>query len=313
MKRPEYHIIVKYLKVQASEVEQGRIFNWISSSDANQMEFLKLKEIWDNYGQHHENYAIKVQPQTIIGRLGEYQFKANRLILKVAAVLFLLVVSSLAIIQIVQNIKPDEVSYASSKNGKEIWLEDGSLIVLKAGSSIKTMAGFNIDQRNIELQGEAYFKVAKDKEKPFIIRNGSLTITVLGTSFLISPSAHKTAISLFEGKVNVSTSFNEKISLNPNQTAIYTKEMTIRDSVDPNDLSWYSNTLIFNREVMYKVIETLERHYEVTISVPQEVSMKYLTATFQNQSIDEVLEVIADIHDFKVINNLQNKNYTIKK
>ena len=163
-------------------------------------------------------------------------------ILKIAAVLIpVFLLGGILSYYIMGNrTKPENITYTEIRAPygarTEIGLPDGSTVWLNAGSKIKYMNVFNIDNREIQLNGEAYFKVAKNADLPFDVKTGDLDIQALGTEFNVKSYDDEDIIetTLVEGKIAIKQGRKKKetIYLEPNQQAVYmkyNKNLTVND------------------------------------------------------------------------------------
>ena len=180
--------------------------------------------------------------------------------------------------------------------------QDGTRIVLNADSKLKYLVNSNDSQREVYLEGEAYFDVAHDTSRPFIIHSNNISTTVLGTKFNISafPNENKISISLVEGKVQVSEGEkgrdDKKIMLNPGQQLVYEKDKNI-NTVQQFDVEsvvgWKDNILVFNGETLSNVFTKLERAYGIQFELEEDNFKNYsVTANFRNAAFITILHAI---------------------
>jgi transmembrane sensor len=205
----------------------------------------------------------------------------------------------------------------------EISMPDGSTVWLNAGSTIRYMNIFNRTNRQIDLNGEAYFKVAKNKELPFDVRTGDLSIQALGTEFNVKSYDDEDIIetTLVQGKIAIKQGARRRsIYLEPNQKAIFVKDkdnFKIRDlkslkkdvpevlhvqkgkiyvaeKVDPEPLvAWKDNRLILKGEELTDLVIKLERKYDVTFIFGNEKMKSFrFSGTLDNETITQVLDVL---------------------
>ncbi len=150
-------------------------------------------------------------------------------------------------------------------------LSDGTEIWLAAGSTLKFPATFDHNRRNVELQGEAFFNVARDEMRPFTIRTGAIETRVLGTSFKITAfEGHEQEVAVATGQVRVRRYGGEVLALLTSGTSILhdtaTGETT-RAEINPTTLEeWKTGALIFNMSPIGLVAEQLEARYNIEIS-----------------------------------------------
>lgn len=186
-------------------------------------------------------------------------------------------------------------------------LSDGTLVWLNSGTSLKFPQTFSskADTRRVEVIGEAYFEVAKDREKPFIVHTPSVDVKVLGTHFNISsyPNDSRTETTLMEGEVNVYRSSEKNpIKLSPNQQAVLKKtdQSFEINKVLANDFnSWIDNILIVDGLSFLELKKKLERRYNVTIVCEIEALLdNRYRGEFEDESLTEILKTIALSSDF---------------
>lgn len=224
--------------------------------------------------------------------------------LRVAAGLAILFVLGRLVLQQDQETKPEQqevvwVEKATPWGEKlSVSLPDGTRVKLNSGSSIKFPMAFTGDKRRVELQGEAFFDVAENKEQPFIIRSGDVETKVLGTSFNVDAFEERdeVAVSVLTGKVMVSTA-NSQVFLTPGEQGIYNRQQGkfTRDKVDiERVLLWKDGIIHFKDAPFQEVAKVLERWYGVNITFENEqLKQCHLTATYKNESLATVLGSIA--------------------
>lgn len=203
--------------------------------------------------------------------------------------------------------KVETISYITKKTlrGQKltITLTDGSIIKLNAESSIKIPSNFGGNTREVLLTGEAFFRVAKDSLRPFIINSNGLVTKVLGTSFNIRsyPEEHTDKVTVVTGKVSVKRGVDNKENsvkesfLLPNQSLLYDKdknEELINRNVDvEEELGWIEGVLIYDNVGLGTILKDLERWYDVDFDVSSEVDRNGIyTGSFDNQSLENVLQ-----------------------
>jgi ferric-dicitrate binding protein FerR (iron transport regulator) len=184
----------------------------------------------------------------------------------------------------------------------EMILPDSSLIFLNAGSSIRfSMDGEN-GNREVFLNGEAWFDVKTNKEKPFLVHTPYYDVLVTGTQFNIKAyeTDNEITTTLEEGQVVIQSGGNFKfagdIVLKPGEQAVLSKsskEFTIRNVNTKWYTSWKDNKLIFINTSLEELVVLLERRYGVEIDVVnREILDLHFDGTIKNESIIEILEII---------------------
>lgn len=186
----------------------------------------------------------------------------------------------------------------------ELELSDGTVIYVNSGSVLKYPTSFLTgNNREVILKGEAFFKVAEDREHPFIVNSGSVNVRVLGTEFNISAYKEDMEIStvLVSGSVQLYDSLSvgsqrSNVQLQPGERGTWSKNQQSfkTDKVDTSIFtSWVQGKLIF-RDLPFKQIRSqLERHYNVTIvNANTELDNNTFSANFEEETIEEVLEIL---------------------
>jgi ferric-dicitrate binding protein FerR (iron transport regulator) len=157
------------------------------------------------------------------------------------------------------------------------------------------------------LKGEAYFDVAPDTSKPFVIEAREATITVLGTAFNVKALEEDMAVEVLveEGIVRLANPDNtEHVDLHVGEKGLYIREnqeVKKETDLDPESLYWLNKTLLFRDTKLSAVFETLERLYEVNIRAENDTILNCtLTAKFRNEDVDHIISHIATIYELQV-------------
>ncbi|MCA1919518.1 MAG: FecR domain-containing protein [Flavobacterium piscis] len=178
-----------------------------------------------------------------------------------------------------------------------IVLADGTKVYLNAVSSIKYPTQFNGDQRIVELDGEAYFEVAKNKNKPFIVKSGDQDIEVLGTHFNLHAYDNESVVktTLLEGSVAVNYK-NQKAILKPGQQSNVSdkfNKITIKQVDTEAAIAWKNGRFKFDNADLKTVMRQLERWYGIKVEYRGDVSdVRFNGGTFMNKNLSEVLKVL---------------------
>ncbi|MCE5331432.1 MAG: FecR domain-containing protein [Bacteroidales bacterium] len=190
---------------------------------------------------------------------------------------------------------------------KQITLPDGSKIHLNRGTKVSYASNaFNRHQREVWLEGEAFFEVAKNPEKPFIIHTGVMTTTVRGTSFNVKayPQLAENVVSVRTGKVQISQQGKQLAMLTPNEQIIYnTLNNQYKTGVadGENAAGWRDGRLILNSANAEELKLRLKQQYHVDLVI-QDKALKdiMLNSSFaKGTSLNEVMNTIADFYNVK--------------
>jgi len=207
----------------------------------------------------------------------------------------------------------------------EVRLNDGTEVMLNAGSSIKYRSDYNLHNRDLVLEGEAYFKVARNSELPLIVTAGNINIKATGTEFNVKAYTDEGIIetTLVDGEIEISQNGNKNsdriLVLEPSQKALYayeTDQLTLEKikeieplAVKPPNIvtdkllvssktdveqvtAWTKNKLIIRRENLESLCTKLQRKYDVTFIFRDEKIKKY---RFSGILLDETFEQVMDV------------------
>ena len=209
--------------------------------------------------------------------------------------------------EVAQTLEYNTLSIPYGKTFK-LALSDGSQVVLNAGSKLKFPVNFIKDEnRTVFLNGEAYFEVAKDTEHPFVVSTEDMNVEVLGTHFNVTSYTddQKTYTVLVEGKVAA----HDKVGngdtkiLNPNEKAFFENGKLQVEAVNVTKyIAWVQGQLVFEDDSFNVIANKLERKFNVKIENNySELNNINITATFTNETIDEVLSTFKTYKNFDYV------------
>ncbi|WP_420321620.1 FecR family protein [Flagellimonas sp.] len=198
----------------------------------------------------------------------------------------------------------------------DLVLSDGTQVKVNAGSTIKYPIQFIEGlSREVEVWGEAYFDVTKDKKHPFLVNANNIQVKVLGTKFNVSSYPEDDAINtvLVEGSVQLFDSENDDAEasfiIEPNQKASWNKEMgkmTIEEVDTSIYTSWINGRMVFKNTPFKNIRKKLERRYNVVI-INHNASLddKFYNASFDIETIHQVMEAFRENYDidYTITNN----------
>ena len=188
----------------------------------------------------------------------------------------------------------------------EITLPDGTLVTLNAASKIKFPIIFTGNERRLELEGEAYFEVAKDASKPFLVVSGKQTVQVLGTHFNVNSYQDEPLVrtTLLEGSVLVQGA--TQVLLKPGEQARtkHSAESFQVAKVDvQTEMAWKNNLFFFENEPIKSCMRQVARWYDVEVIYEDGIGDKKvwgsITRFSEISKVLDILEQTGNIH-FKV-------------
>jgi len=284
-------VISEYLK----NMEDIELFNEISKSVWE--ESIEIKE--PDY-QQKEHY--KKEASALLRKIKYKRFSiSTKQIIRVAASIAIVITVVLGI-QEFQNRKElaqNEYIELNVKRGQtqQLTLADGTKLFLNAGSSLRYPATFSGRNRTVELNGEAYFEVAPDANKPFIIHTGNMDIKVLGTSFNIKSynEDDRAIVSVNSGKVQVDLA-ESMMRLVANEQIVLDKKSgeLQKNIISTNDAKgWMNGSLSFKNTTIDNVAKELMRVYNCKIIIKDSTAMNVLVSgAIESKSLDSVLKSI---------------------
>ncbi|MCK3685364.1 FecR domain-containing protein [Maribellus sp. YY47] len=331
-------LMAKQLVGEASDREKAELEAWLEQAEENRAEWEESRKMLskvDSYYQEKRfdtNAAWKnVHAQFVPTKKGtvvSLQKKRKEGIAtfyKYAAILVVaLLLGSVGYYIGFRNQIPavySEVISGENQVLQQYVLPDGSVIALNSNSKLTFPKKFKGDVREVSIEGEAFFDVKPNPEKPFVINAGETQVKVLGTSFNVSayPGDETVEVIVETGKVQVIGKSTEKqtetaeVFLIPGEKGtFFTQNKTLEKSVnaDPNFLSWKTHDLIFNKVPLSEVIRCLEKTYHITVDVAEpELNDLLYEGHFDRKPADFVLDVIRLTFNLELTG--ENEHYTL--
>ena len=346
------NIIVRFLMNEATEEDIDHLDNWMALDADNKKYFEQIRDTWNSIELEKELDTARIEDdlrsvleQNEINEksIGITSPKSRILnfnwIVKTAAVFILGFAASWFTFNGLNSIHTDKVTYniieTPSGSNTTINLPDGSKIRLNADSRLRYPTKFSKNKREVFLDGEAFFEVAKDKSRQFLVKTSDITVKVFGTSFNVKsyPGENTVETTLVEGSISIrKNSTNGKgtgkeIKMKANERIVLYKD---QENITPIEsqprkieklpvrkaklvlskrintdrfISWKDGQLIIKGEPMIKLAVKLERRYNVKIHFEDEEIKQYrFTGTFENETIEQVMEAIklASSIDYKI-------------
>ena len=191
-----------------------------------------------------------------------------------------------------------QIQLMASAQVQEYTLPDGTEVVLAPGSSLTYS---KMSPRKTELEGKAYFEVARDEAVPFEITADGAFVRVLGTKFMVDAGSSVKEVYVTEGKVLFAKSSDaEGVILTKDMQAILSPDENvpvIAVEPDVNSMAWQRGSFIFDRTPLREVLETLSEHYKVSFAATD--LDKQLSGEFHTEDLDltiSLIESALDVH-----------------
>jgi ferric-dicitrate binding protein FerR (iron transport regulator) len=180
-----------------------------------------------------------------------------------------------------------------------IVLSDGSKVWLNAASNIRYPVAFSGKERKVEISGEAYFEVAHNAAKPFIVQKGETEVRVLGTHFNVEAYDDESSldVTLLEGSVSVATqkSISRPKVIRPGEQAQVRQDGNIKlaSSVNLNEvMAWRDNMFSFNGADIETIMRQVSRWYNVEVVFKKPVTEKFYAEVSKNTNISTLLKML---------------------
>ncbi len=325
---PDAELLARFLSGECTAEEVLEIDEWIHLKPENKKVLEVMKKAWKpgNSGNHkwdtQKLWANIVReagiPQPYVQRPKIFKLigKPSRFgLLKIAAVFLLLVSAPFIISKLPVNVpffsQSSQMKEIAVENGKRanLTLKDGSKVILDAGSTFNYPEQFADDKREVYLNGEGYFEVEHNPERPFIVHANSGVIKVHGTKFNINSWKRKNIVRVVVSDGTVSLQADnlngsgQEVMINKGQMSILPENGIPEQAIDVNIakyFSWLNYEKDFNSVPLREVLDLLERWYDIKISVSDEKHVSDLiTVHIEKQPVGNILNMIAMIMNMK--------------
>ena len=307
------NVLHRFFAGTASFEEEEAVCDWVDASDKNREELIRERKYFDVLLLHKTKNSSMVQS----GHRFSLPF-VIRESLKIAAAISVLLVSVLYISNNVGKPAPVlEMNKIVVPPGQRanLTLSDGTNVWLNARTKIVYPAVFDKSVRQVAVDGEAYFDVAKDKKRPFIVETGKCNMEVLGTKFNVEGYSDKDdfEVTLMEGSVRVASriGLGDTLMLKPDSKACLQKDgrLKVIPVDDYNPYRWKEGLICFRNESFLSIMSDLEKYFGVSIVVENKNVLKYyFTGKFrQADGIDYALRVLQRDIRFKYERDDENQ------
>ncbi len=269
-------------------ITEGRTFSELGDDLVELLVDHKNQEIHDYQQSHARTEVIwsAIQAQTSTRVLPLYQ-RSSTIAWVAAAVV--LIAAFIGFYWISLGPVPELIAQSDSTI-QTISLEDGTEVTLRPYSQIYMLTA-DKDERTYTLEGEAFFDVVSDPNRPFSVSSGEGTVTVLGTRFNLSNWGNKTSVFLEEGSVRFSAK-DQEVLLKPGERAVFgnggmSEPEMVSEAVYTD---WISNTIIFDGSSPEDVVAEIGQHYNITINIDTLKDRSTIDGTLRLDSITQTLD-----------------------
>lgn len=311
MEKPDQRIINRTLDNTASPEEAHKVIQWFATPEGSDYLAALIDRDWEQLNpEEADRYAERVIPSEEMYRYIQSRIRRQRkkrILFRVAVVLIpvLLLFGQFWYInrQIPLFVDAGYEEICVPKGERiQLLFQDGSRATLNSGTRIRYPHRFGLFERRIELEGEAFFEVTPNSNRPFIVDLDAIDINVVGTSFNVK--AYVTDpdffVTLETGKILLTSHSATLGYMEPGEKGVYNrKNGTFQISKSGNiqaHSAWKQKQIVFNNTSMSEVMETLSRWYDVEFSVADSSVLRYEYALVsKNPSLRHILRELAKI------------------
>ncbi|APA93582.1 MULTISPECIES: FecR family protein [Myroides] len=284
------HFLNKYLLGTANSTEKKVVEDF--SDNLQRRPLIELKIIQENSKLRSSIYnSIKYKTR-------ERKRRKNYRLLSI--VFSLLLVVGLTIYQKNISVNNQELTYSTSNElAKHIILPDGTAVTLSSNSTLIVSNEFNQSNREIKLLGEAYFQVAKDASRPFIISSDNFETQVLGTSFWVK----RNIVEVSTGRVKVSNLLDREnyVILTAEQKALLKDHRLYKNTIDVfSCISSTSSYLMMNNITLTQWKQIIEKEFDIQIHFLEDIisTKEFIQADFRNSTLADIVQSVSYMYGF---------------
>lgn len=309
----DFKLLYKYFEGSTSKEEVAKIKLWLESSPENMQILLLERKIYDSVLLNNGKKEISIIQNN----------KRKKIIwefLKIASVILITALTCVLYFNINEGGDDVAMQTISVPAGQRlnINLPDGTNVWLNAKTTIKYPVSFNKKERLVEVDGQAYFSVAKDDKKPFIVNTRSGRVQVLGTKFDVldysDDNIFETMLSEGKVKVDMASADNQTLILEPNTKAFIRNGKLNKERIeDKSEYEWRNGLLSFRNKSFTEIMKSFEKIYDIKIVIEDpRITNQTLTAKFRIvDGVDYALRVLQREINFQFRHDNEDRDIEI--
>lgn len=300
-------LMSKYLSGNTSTAEVQELEAWVLADPEHKKQFIAFKKAWTLSGIEQSTTTVDVEKlwaETAAQLFKEEQVAPKVVALKSKRRPWMAIAASIAIllalgIWFLLPASKQSLMASTTTESKSVQLPDGSTVILNRASSLRYTLNKETQTREIALTGDAFFEVARDLSKPFVISAGPVEVQVLGTAFYVDAREQEAEIQVIVESGTVEVRANtQKDTLEANDKAIFNKttaELKEVENKDSNFNALKTKTLVFENNTLEEVLFVLSRQYNVSlINTIKDSSGCILNGTFKDKKLEEILDYLKE-------------------
>lgn len=282
-------LLEKYDESLTSLEEEERIYNFMLCHPAH------LRAPWFLGTRELLAQESTLTPSAFHAKQSEKTVWFKSIYFRLAATVLLICAVGL---MIVLNKNPQIITVKSAKATKQIILPDSSILTLNRNTTVRYSSKFD-NSRNLWLdEGEAFFEVVKNLDRPFVVHTDETMTRVTGTSFNVRKTSDRTEVAVLSGQVIFSPSATKSSSLTLTKGMMgeynsNAKELNQEPTFDSNHLAWKTHRLEFSDARLQSVVETLEHYFQIRIETrDSSVLSCRFRGIFEEANLNEIVQVM---------------------
>lgn len=296
--------LIRYIQGSLdSKQDLKEVLDWIEISPDNQKEYNELKKLWVLTG--FANTKDISRNKSCMMKRNRFRQAVSFLQKNAAVFVLSFMLGGISVYLLKEKEGLDKASYYNEvyvpKGEKSmVTLYDGTVIRLNSGSILRYPVIFRNDNREVYIEGEAYFDVAENKAKPFIVKTENINVKVLGTRFNVYayPEEPVVCATLEKGAVEVTLeNSNNRLNMKPGQQFLYCRterKYQLKDVDTRLHTSWINNILRFENTCLHEILKKMERWYDVKIEIEEGFNLnERFTVSIKTESLKEILDMLS--------------------
>ena len=318
-KQQEYYdeLITGYLNRSLIPEQEKELSRWVAANESHKKHYYEMTELWlSSYDKQHKNGR---KNEAVYRRFAEQAgFRKQKYLFlreytRIAAALLVGVfLGTTGLYLFNQSNKQDEQAMIRTievplGSRSRLQLEDGTIVWLNAGSKFSCQPGFSQKNRQVTLEGEGYFEVARNEKLPFIVNAKEIDVKVLGTKFNVKAYSddQEIAVTLAEGSVNMvdKAAPANSVIMVPQQQAVYNKltgKTEVRKVSTDAICQWTTGAHFFNEVSFEEIAGQLEKAFDVTFICrnPERRKLRFYGEFRSTDTLNDILTIMSSSEKF---------------
>jgi transmembrane sensor len=253
-------LLFKFFEGKSSLDEEKKIREWMEESNSNFNCFMKTRR----------EYDIQILSGSNVIASNKKKLIPLQWIVGAAATIIILIIGGIYLFNIENNIEQYNTIIVPAGQRINLILSDNTNLWLNANTEFRYPTEFSKKNRTVYLDGEAYFEVSKDENKPFIVKTSKGDVHVTGTSFNVEAYSKfdNFVTSLFEGGVDIYIKDNKSVTLFPNELGILeNNQFLIKNITDNDHYLWKDGLISFRNKGIEEILISLEKYFDIEIQI----------------------------------------------